>query len=273
MDKYILDQNFDKFKANKIHLDSYSIKKIGIIGNQTILKINDFHLNCFPYDLSLRSCNVLMILDKKEIVFFTQSFDKVHSVHFVFQNAMYKKPISLFLRCKIINLKVMNPETNHCLVSLQYTAIPNDYKEILINSFKREEALKYLFNNEQFRSRTVERNFLPEANIDDSIHLRTEQGSEPVKMIVTNTSMVILRIIGDDSQNHYLLNSRVQVELFNKDNSFFIDGTIAIRTESQEIPGYSIMDVKLEFSSYLTDLLYQHFKRQSAQKDTPPESE
>jgi len=267
LDKYILDQNFDKFKADKIHLDSYSIKKIGIIGNQTILKINDFHLNCFPYDLSLRSCNILMILDKKEIVFFTQSFDKVHSVHFVFQNAMYKKPISLFLRCKIVNLKVMNPETNHCLVSLQYTAIPNDYKEILINIFKREEALKYLYNNEQFRLKKVERTSLRMATIDDSLHLRTEQGSEPVKMIIINTSMAILQLIGDDSQNHYPLNSRVQVELFNKDCSFFINGTIVIRNESKEIPGYSIMDVKLEFSSYLTDLLYQHFKRQSALQD------
>ncbi|MBI9100718.1 MAG: hypothetical protein JEY91_19760, partial [Spirochaetaceae bacterium] len=130
MDKYVIEQNFEKYKSKRLHLDSYSIKKMGIIGNQTVLKINDYQLYCIPYDLGLQTCNILMILDKKEIEFFTQSFKKIHSVHFVFENSMYKKPISLFIRCKIINLKVMNPETNHCLVSLEYTAIPNDYQEI-----------------------------------------------------------------------------------------------------------------------------------------------
>ena len=220
MDKFILDQNFEKSKAKKLHLDNYSIKKLGIIGNQTILKINDFHLYCIPYDLGLRSCNILMILDKKEIEFFTKSFAKTHSIHFVFQNAMYKKSISLFIRSKIINLKVMNPETNHCLVSLEYIQVPNDYKEILINVFKRNEALEYLFKNEQFRSKVVGRTAFPEARLDDSIHLRTENGSEPIKMIIINSSMALMKVIGNDADNHYQMNSRVQIELFSKENFF-----------------------------------------------------
>lgn len=267
MDKYILDQNSEKFKRTRLHLDSYSIKKIGIIGNQTILKINGFDLYCIPYDLSLHSCNILMILDKKEIEFFSASFNKAHSIHFIFQNAMYKKPISLFIRCKIINLKVMNPETNHCLVSLEYITIPNDYKEILINVFKREEALKYLFQNDQYRSRIIERIFFKDALLDDSLHLRTENGSEPIKMVIINTSMAITKIIGDDSQNQHPINSRVQLEFFNRDISFFINGTIVIKTESKEIPGFTLLDIKLEFSGYLTDLVYRFLKKQSDKEE------
>ncbi len=262
MDKYILDQNFEKFKSKKLHLDAYTTKKLGIVVNQTILKINDFHLYCIPFDLALRSCNVIMILDKKEVEFFTKSFDKIHSIHFVFQNTMFKKPISLFLRCKIINLKVMNPDTNHCLVSLQYTAIPNDYKEILIAIFKRNEALEFLFKNENFRTKELARKSLKSAKMDDAIHLRTENGSEPLKMLIISTSMSLLKIIGDDSSSLYPVNSRVQIELFYKDDSFFIDGTVVILKDSQEIPGYSIMDIKLDFSNYLTDLLYQFIKKQ-----------
>lgn len=262
MDKFILDQNFEKLKSKKLHLDAYTTKKLGIIVNQTILKINDFHLYCIPFDLALRTCNVIMILDQKEVGFFTKSFDKIHSIHFVFQNAMYKKPISLFLRCKIVNLKVMNPDTNHCLVSLQYTAIPNDYKEILIAIFKRNEALEFLFKNDNFRKKELMRRSLKSAKMDDSMHIRTENGSEPSKMLLISTSMSLLKIIGDDSLNHYPLSSRVQIELFYKDNSFFIDGTVAIRKDSQEIPGYSIIVIKLDFSNYLTDLLYQFIKKQ-----------
>lgn len=266
MDKYVLDQNFEKFKSKILRLDNYTIKKIGIIGNQTVLKINDFHLYCIPYDLGLKGCNILMILDKKEIEFFTQSFQKVHSIHFEFQNAMYKKPISLFLRCKITNLKVMNPETNHCMVSLEYTVVPNDYKEILINIFKRNEALEFLFNNEQFRSKIVKRGSMKAARLDDSLHLRTENGTEPQKMLIISSSMSILKIIGDDAINLYPVNSRVQVELFSNDTSFFVNGTIVIRKESQEIPGFSILDIKLEFSSFLTDVLYLFLKKQSSQQ-------
>ena len=263
MDKFILDKNFEKYKSKKLHLDAYTTKKLGIIVNQTILKINDFHLYCIPFDLAMRSCNVIMILDKKEVGFFTQSFDKIHSIHFVFQNSLYKKPISLFLRCKIVNLKVMNPETNHCLVSLEYTAIPNDYKEILSAIFKRNEALEFLFKNEQFRAKELMRNSVKSAKLDDSLHIRTENGSEPLKMLIIKTSMSLLKIIGDDSENNYPVNSRVQIELFYRDDSFFIDGTVAFCNESQEIPGYVILDIKLDFSSYLTDILYQFIKKQA----------
>lgn len=266
LDKFVIDQNFEKFKARKIHLDTYTIKKLGIVGNQTILKINDFHLYCIPYNLSLRSCDVLMILDRKEIEFFQKSFNKQHSVHFVFHNAIYKKPISLFNRCRITNMKVMNPETNHCMVSLEYTVIPNDYKEILINYFKRNEALEFLYNNEQFRGKIVKRNLLILGRVDDSIHLRTEDGTEPVKMIIVNSSMSLMKIIGDDNSETYPVGTRVQVELFNQDNSFFVNGTVAIRKDSEEIPGYSLLDIKLEYSGFLTDILYMILKKVSSQE-------
>lgn len=266
MDKFVIDQNFEKFKTHKIHLDNYTIKKIGIIGNQTILKINDFHLYCIPYELCLRTCNVIMVLDQKEIGFFQRSFDKVHSIHFVFQNPLYKKPISLFNRCRIINLKVMNPETNHCMVSLEFTVIPNDYKEILISFLKRNEALEYLFRNEQFRVKTVPRTLLNTARVDDSVHLRTENGNEPVKMIFLNSSMAVMRIAGDDSGGLYPVNTRVQVELFKKDNSFFVNGVVAVRKDSEEIPGFSILDIKLEFSGFLTDIIYLILKKESSRE-------
>ena len=264
MDKYILDQSFEKYKTKRLHLDNYTIKKIGIIGNQTVLKINDFHLYCIPYELGLQVCNILMILDKKEIEFFSRSFNKIHAIHFVFKNAMYKKPIPLFLRSKITNLKVMNPETNHCMVSLEFTNVPNDYKEILINLFKRNEALEFLYNNEQFRNKIVNRVSFSLAKLDDSIHLRPENGSEPIKMIVINSSMSLIKIIGDAPEDQYSVNGRVQVEIFSQDASVFISGTIVTKTESQEIPGYYILDIKLEFSSFLTDLLYLFLKKQSS---------
>jgi hypothetical protein len=258
-----MDQNFEKFKGKQLHLDNYVIKKVGIIGNQTILRINDFHLNCIPYDLALKSCNVLMILDTREIDFFKQSFQKVHSIHFVFQNALYKKPIPLFLRCKIINLKVMNSETNHCMVTLAYTVIPNDYKEILINIFKRNEALEFLYNSDQFRTKEVQRNELKSAYLEDTMHLRSEKGSEPISMIIISTTMTIIKIIGVNPDSHYNVNDRVQVELFSKDNSFFINGTVVTIKDSLEIPEYKIMEIKLEFSSYITDFLYLYLKKKS----------
>lgn len=274
MDKHLIDQNFEKFKSRKIHLDNYTTKKMGIIGNQTILKINDFRLYCIPFDLGLRNCDVLMILDRKEIEFFTRSFKKVHAIHFVFNPPGSKKPLSLFNRCKITNLKIMNPETNHCLVSLEYTVIPNDYKEILINFFKRNEALEYLFNNDQFRSRTLDRKILKLGRVDDSIHLRTENGTEPLKMIIITSSMALLKIIGNDPEELYNPGSRVQIEFFSNNTSFFVNGSVAIRKDSEEIPGYSILDIKLDFSGFLTDIIYIILKKTSseeAQKDVKKE--
>jgi hypothetical protein len=265
LDKFLIDQNFEKYKTRRIHLDDYTIKKMGLIGNQTVLKINDFHLYCTPYNIGLKSCSVLTILDQKEIDFFKESFNKIHSIHYVFQNSMYKKPVSLFLRCKILDLKKINAETRHCLVSLEYTVIPNDYKEILISIYKREEALQYLYKNEQFRNKKIDRRALRLLKIDDSLHLRAENGSEPVKMTIIETSMSILRIIGEDLNNNYSLNCRVQIEFFFGENTFFLAGNIVTQSESLEIPGYVILTVKLEFSNYLTDLLYQYFKKQSEQ--------
>jgi len=266
LDKYVIDQNFEKYKTQKIHLDNYTTKKIGIVGNQTVLKINDFHLYCIPFDLGLRSCSVLMILDSKEIDFFKRSFDKVHSVHFVFHNSLYKKPISLFNRCRITNLNVMNAETRHCLVSLEYTIIPQDYKEILISFYKRKEALEYLFKNEQYRGKSVTRQLLKLGRVDDSIHLRTEKGSEPIKMLIIESSMSVMRIIGEDSSEIYKSDTRVQIELFSRESSFFITGTVYSQKESEEIPGYSILEIKLEFSAFLTDLLYLVLKKTSSEE-------
>jgi len=269
LDKYVIDQNFEKFKTRKIHLDNYTTKKIGIAGNQTVLKINDFHLYCIPFDLGLRDCSVLMILDSKEIEFFKGSFNKVHSVHFVFHNSLYKKPISLFNRCRITNLSVMNAETKHCLVSLEYTVIPKDYKEILISFFKRNEALEYLYKNEQYRGKKVGRQLLKLGRVDDSIHLRTEKGHEPIKMLIIESSMSVIKIIGEDSPKIYIPDLRVQIELFSKDSSFFVTGTVFKRKDSEEIPGYTILEIKLEFSGFLTDILYLILKKTSSEEKKP----
>ncbi len=263
MDLTILDQLCEKYKSKNLVLDNYTIKKIGIIGNQTVLKINEFHLYCIPQNLNLNNCNILIILDKNEIDFFSKFFQKTHSIHFVFQNAMYKKQIPLFLRSKVKGIKVMNPETNHCLISLEFTVIPRDFKEILINVFKRNEALEQLFSNEQFRNRILKRKELHIAKIDDNIHLRTEEGIEPIKMIVIELSICTLKIIGEIQSPNYVVNSRIQVEFFLNDYSFYCSGIIFKRSESQEIPGYSIMEIKFDFSNNLTDLLYRYFKKQT----------
>ncbi len=66
---------FDKLSDKNIRFSPYTIKNVGLIPNQTILKISDFMLICSPYQISMKNAVLILILSHEETQFFQQYKD------------------------------------------------------------------------------------------------------------------------------------------------------------------------------------------------------
>ena len=133
---------FDKLSDENIRFSPYTIKNVGLIPNQTILKINDFMLICSPYEISMKNAVLLLILSHEETKFFQKYKDKNCSLCLVFQKSLNTSSTNMEIPSKIDQIGAVKGRNNICMINVSFMKFNSQLIEILGNYIFGYNALK-----------------------------------------------------------------------------------------------------------------------------------
>lgn len=257
MDRRRLHQKQTEYADRVMRLDRSLMQRIGLIRNRTHLKIDGYFLNCIPYDLSLKKCRVISVLDPKEIEFFGEYRGSTHNLHLTLDNALFGREVSMFAKVKVQDLRQPNPETSVCLIDLDLMTVPNDLAEILVTLFDELDQARAIYDRavagETPRSL---------ADIYPSWpyrYGRIERGGETIAAAARIITIAPhrARFFVDLPEGAPEADSVVEVVFGDGDEQLFLKGKISSVEDSQEVPQCVLMTLDCEFSAPFVERLSQ----------------
>ena len=153
MAKSRVQEYVEKYAEQPIRFTPYALKKMGLVQSQVLLNIQDYHLICAPFQLSMKRGIFLVVLSAQEIAFFQQFQKNLCSMNLTFQRSGTKKPLNLFLRGTLERIGPVKGTQNVCMMDAVIKACPNDLVEILGDYISAYEGLKTQYEN--FRGKSI----------------------------------------------------------------------------------------------------------------------
>lgn len=255
MNNYKIGQYARQYKESSITISPYIMKKIGIIKNMSLLRIDDYKLACVPYSISLSSCRLLLILSSNEQTIITGNQSGNMMLHLEFHHPNLDKEIPLFFRVNLKKFQQLNSRLNQCLLEVDLITVPQDYKEILIEYFLREEESLGIFNDPGKNSIYYKTEELLKYRCQKQGRLRISNDQKlDCRIIKTSVRKLTLYI---DTEKEILENAqeKVIVELVIDSAPVYIKASIQDFTASTEVEGYFIVILNMEYSNCLVDRL------------------
>lgn len=255
MDRRRLHQKQIDYADRVLRLDRALMHRIGLIRNRTHLKIDDYFVNCIPYDLSLKRCRVISVLDPKEIEFFGEYRGSTHNLHLTIDNAAFGREISMFAKVKLQEMRQPNPETSVCLIDLDMVTVPNDLAEILVTLFEELDQSRAVYDRavagETPRSLSDVYPAWPHR------YGRLERAGETIAAAarVITIAPHRARFFVDLPDGAPETETVVEVVFGDSDGQLFVKGKISTVDDSQEVPQCVILTVELEFSAPFVERL------------------
>lgn len=253
MDRTVLQRKREQHAERTIRLDPALIERVGLLKNKTHLKIDDYYINCVPYEISLAHCNVVSVLGPREITFFTAYSGTAHNLYLAFDSPIHGREISLYAKARVGTLRQPNPESSVCLIDLEFVTVPNDLAEIivtLVDDLDRARSaydapappvpLGAVYPRWSFRMAELRR---------DGTTIT------PCARIVTLASNRI-ELFLDAENGPPGSDTVVDVVLGRESDARFLKGTVDTAVPSEEVPGCVRVSINLEFeASYVEQLL------------------
>jgi hypothetical protein len=260
MGKKSIQEYMQQYGDQLIRFNPYTIKKMGLLPTQTLLKLDDYMLICAPFQLSMKRAILLVILSKDEINFFQQFQNKIVSLSFTFQRPGYNTPINLFVRGTLVRMGPVKGRENVCLVDLSYSSCPNDLMEIVADYLGNHASLKSQY--EYLRNRPVE------LNEENTKIMRYNEYAEAhiagKKHQVNLISVSVNQLIIDIPAATGLIEEdfRFIVKLYFQMYQFIITGRVGKAEEAPE-SGFTRAYYDIEFTPELVEILDDYFFRLS----------
>jgi PilZN3 domain len=255
MNNYQIEQYALQYKENSITINPYILKKIGIIKNKSLIRVDKYQLACVPYSISLTSCRLLLILSPREQTIITGNKNGNIMLHLEFIHPNLDKKVPLFVRININKFQELNSRLNQCLLDVDLLTVPQDYKEILVEYFQKDEESRTLFSNPQKNSLTFKAKELLKYKCEKLGKLRLSNDHKlDFRIIEMGMRRLTLYI---DTEMNLLENApeKVIIEMVINGAPVFINAAQIDYTASQEVAGYFIVILELEFSLCLVDCL------------------
>jgi len=252
MDRVLLERKTRDYQDLSIRMDSYLFRKFGLVKNAVNLKIDDYYLNCVPFDLSLTSCRAISILGGKEIVFFSEYIGTTQNLNLTLHHPGFSKPISLFLRVKLREFKQHNPDSNVCVIDMQFISVPNDFKEIFVGVADELTFCRDLFNDEARGTASVGVDAVRDRLGSPYFTLRVEGSWErAVKVIAMSARSIVLFVDIEGIQ----IPERQPVEVEYESPAVTAQGVVREVKSVTNAPGYAAVAIDLPYTAPYVDLV------------------
>lgn len=258
-----IQEYMTKYADHLVRFNPYTIKKMGLLQSQTLLKLEDYMLICAPYQLSMHRVVLLVILSSDEITFFQQFQKKLTSLNFSFQKSGNKNPINLFIRGTLDKIGPVKGKANVCMVDLAYKTCPNDLVEIIGDYIISFESLKTQYEN--FKDRAVEITKKSAQTLRFNNYAETQIGSQKLRTDLISLAVNELILEIPDSVQGLEEGQKLFCKLYFQTYQFIVNGK-ATKIESTN-KGHKRVSVSIAFSPELVEIMDDYFFRLSFKKE------
>jgi hypothetical protein len=254
MDRVLLERKTAEYSDFTLRMHPFAFRKFGIVKNAVNLKIGDYFLSCVPFDLSLKTCRAISILGPEEITFFTDYVGTTQNLNMTLQHPGFSKPISLFIKVRLESFNRNNPDSNVCIIAMQFITVPNDFKEVFVGVADELTFCRALYEDEtratasvelqQFRNMIGRPYFTLRKETDWSV---TGKASEITPRRIT--------VFADTEEMPPAEGAEVEVEYDGDDGTVSVAGAITQIQASAEVSGYAFLTVDLQYAPAYVDLI------------------
>ncbi|MBA7620822.1 hypothetical protein ES703_28177 [subsurface metagenome] len=263
MGKTRVQDYIERYSDQIIRFNPYTIKKMGLLQSQTLLKLENYMLICAPYQLSMKRAVLLVILSRGEIGFFQQFQKKITSLSLTFQKPGDKNPINLFIRGNLDRIGPVKGRANVCLADISLKNCPNDLTEIIGDFIISYNSLKSQYEN--FKDRAVEINEKSAELMRFNNYIESQPASQKIqtKLFSISVNKLILGI--PDSVQGLDKVQRLVSKLYFQTYQFIVNGKVDEIESASE--GYRRVHCSIDFSPELVEIMDDYFFRMSFRKE------
>ena len=256
MDSRIVNEKAEHYLDRVLRLNPAIIDEIGLIKRGIHLKIEEFFISCFPFDISLTKASLLASLSLKEIEFFKNLSKKPHKLNLNFRVPSASKPISFYALSDIMDFRKPNPESPYCFIDVKFRETPFPLKEILVTWFLQSDIGETFFTDPAELIVPLEEL----GRFFEHPHLSLlKDGVVADRLRILAMTKRSLRLFGEYSGPPPEKGEVLDLEGPGGGEAIPIRGSCLEFSSSPELPGFAWIGVELAYNSYLVSRLIRLF--------------
>lgn len=256
----------EKFADTPIRFTPYALKKTGLVQSQVFLKIEDYHLICAPFQLSMKRGIFLVVLSAQEITFFQQFQKKLCSINLTFQRTGSKKPLNLFLRGTLERIGPVKGKQNVCMMDAVIKGCPNDFVEIIGEYLEAYEGLKSQYEN--FRDKPVAIDDASAKLMRFNNYVELVSGGQKARGTLLSLAVNTLRLRMSTPLAGLAEGASCGARLYFQVYQFTATGTV--RAVEKGVGDQYAVTLEIQFTPELIEIVDDYFFRQSIQGRSRP---
>ncbi len=238
-----------------VALSPFAVKKMGLISNQTLLKVDTSNLVCIPYRLSMKGVVLLGSFSRNEISFFQRFKGSLAGLNLVLQPGDAQTPIKVFCRCSILQFGSMKGRESLGLISAEFKPCPPDMTNIIGDYLMLVDRLHIEY--EDFRDKIIPINPESARILGFNNYATLSSGPTVTKLALFSISVNTIEFLASMNTPDLHTGQTSTLRLFFQKYQFNVSGSI---TEVNRLPtGVQRGKVAIEFSPELVDLLENYY--------------
>lgn len=248
---------FDKLSDHVVRFSPYTIKNVGLIPNQTILKINDFMLICSPYEITMKNAVLLLILSDEETKFFQQYKNTNCLLCLVFQKSLNTSSFNMEIPSKIDRIGAVKGRNNICMINISFIKFNTHLIEILGNYIFGYNELKQCVV--KYKNKLIQITEETAKNLRYNNYIELINGTNKYEATLVSLSIDNLVFIINESVLKITDDIKISCKLYFHLYRFILNGKI--EKIEKDANGVQKIHFIVEFSPELTEILDDYFYR------------
>jgi hypothetical protein len=263
MGKTRLQDYIDKFADQPIRFTPYALKKTGLVQSQVFLKIEEYHLICAPFQLSMHRGVFLVVLSSQEISFFQQFQRKLCSINLTFQRGSSKKPLTFLLRGTLERVGALKGRQNVCMMDALFKGSPPPELVDIIGEYLAAFAALHTLH-EGFKDRRIAVDETAAKVMRFNNYMEVLLGGSKVRATLLTLSVHSLRLRLSMALPALAVGVACSVRLYFQIYQFAVAGKVTAMSP-YDASGQCIAELDLDFSPELVEIVDDYVFRQSIQ--------
>ncbi len=257
MDKRRIREYFDSLADTPMRFSPYAVLKTGLISGQTMLSLDEYTLICSPYQATMKTVTLLLILNPDETRFFQRYKDSSCILNLTFEKPGASHTLVFDVRGTITRIGPLKNRQNVCMIEIILSTQSEQLTEILGDFIVSHNTLKGYYDNFQGSPININENMARMLRYNNFMEifispqkLRSELISLSVKQLEFDLSSESVEILEGD---------KFAAKLYFQLYQFVVKGTI------EQIEGYQASTLRVHgaiaFAPELIEIMDDYFYR------------